>query len=155
MRIKEDYWESAEQYRTVVAETMNLILKGNSLQYITNFLNDKYNLPIKYILDNFLLRVKKDISILVAKEAATIIPMHLELYEELYKYLDENGHSAGKMKALKYKEKLMGLHRENNVLEINKKKTTIIQKEVSYDVSRLTSDEVKRFNYLLEKAQKK
>lgn len=149
-----EYFQNAEIRREAVKETSSLLMKGESIKFIQDYLVDKYKLSTSYIRECFIHSVKKEIARATAQNLSTIIPSHILIYEELYKYFDERNHIGGKMITLKNKEKLLGLHKDKNTIEINNRTTTTIEKEMLYNEDNLSFDEKQRLNQLINKAKK-
>ena len=82
-----------------------------------------------------------------------VIHAHILDYEEIYKFFDEIDFLSGKLKALQQKERLLGYHKENNVLEINQNNNTTIEVDVNYDFSKLDESERQQVESLLAKIQ--
>jgi len=149
-----EYFKSAEQRRRIISEVLEKMLAGEAFRDIEDYLLDKYDLPKEYSRHNLLNSAKNEAAKITAQQADLIIPSHIMIYEELYKYFSDMGHTPGKMKALKLKEKLLGLHKVDNTIEINNKRTTIIERDVVYEISKLDVREQSRLDYLLSKAKK-
>lgn len=84
-----------------------------------------------------------------------IIPVHIELYEKIYKEMDELYSMQGKLRAMRQKEKLVGLLRETNVVEIYNEVNVEIESEMEYDLSKLTNEEKKKLENLWKKVVNK
>lgn len=84
-------------------------------------------------------------------EIEHIIDQHTEYYEQIFKYFDEVNFVPGKLKALKQKEKLLALHKEENVIEINNEVNVDIEQESQYDVNKLTGEEKKKLEQYMAK----
>jgi len=149
-----EYFKSAEQRRRVVSEVLEKILVGESYRDIEKYLSDKYDLPDTYSFNGLFFSAKNQAAKITAQQADLIIPSHIMIYEQIYKYFEGVGYTAGKMKALKLKEKLLGLHKVDHTIEINNKRTTIIERDAVYDISKLEKNEQSRLDYLLGKAKK-
>lgn len=80
------------------------------------------------------------------------IKAHLEIYESIYDYFKSIKNIQGANKALRAKEKLKGIIQNQRVV-INQNTVTEISVNPQYDISRLTDEEQKRMNYLLNKAR--
>lgn len=82
-----------------------------------------------------------------------ILPQHVELYEKIYKRFDELRYVPGKLKALRGKEKLIGLHKEANYVEVYNEVNIEITTDVQYDPSHLNVKEQKRLSDLMKKCE--
>lgn len=82
-----------------------------------------------------------------------IIPYHIELYERIYKeFNDDLYFLPGKLRALRQKEALTGLHKEQNFVEIHNTLDIEIEKEAEYDLTKLDDKEQKRLGDLMKRA---
>jgi hypothetical protein len=84
-----------------------------------------------------------------------IIPQHIEIYEKVYAEFDELYYVPGKLKALKQKEKIVGLHKESNTIEIHNEVNIEVEKESGYDISKLTKEEQGRLGELMKRVLNK
>lgn len=80
-----------------------------------------------------------------------IVDRHIIEYEKLYQYFDGKDNLWGKRKVMSQKEKLLGLMREENVVEFNQINNTFIQEESEYSLSKLDEGERSRVEELLNK----
>lgn len=80
-----------------------------------------------------------------------IIPQHVELYEQIYQEYETLRYVPGKLKAMRAKERLLGLLKETNYVEIYNEVNVSVENEPEYDISKLSSDEQKRLNVLLKR----
>lgn len=86
------------------------------------------------------------------EDAEIVVSIHVGWYEEIFKYFNKINYSAGIRKAMRGKEKLLGLLKEPK-LTINQKINKTITREVDYDLSKLPEDKKVRLNQLLNKAK--
>lgn len=84
-----------------------------------------------------------------------IIPLHIELYEKIYKELDELYYIPGKLKALRQKEKIVGLHKETNKIEIYNQINVEIESDPTYDISKLNKEEQVRLGDFIKRVMDK
>lgn len=80
-----------------------------------------------------------------------IIPLHTEFYERIYREFEEMRYVPGKLKAMKAKERLLGLLKETNYVEIHNELNVEIEKEPEYDVNKLSPSEQGRLEALMKK----
>lgn len=153
-KVEVEYFKSAEQRRRIISEVLEKMLAGEAYRDIENYLLEKYDLPKEYSRTTLFFSAKNQAAKITAQQADLIIPSHIMIYEQIYKYFESVNYTPGKMKALKLKEKLLGLHKVDNTIEINNKRTTIIERDAVYDVSKLEPKEQNRLDYLLNKAKK-
>lgn len=149
-----DTYKSAEQRRQIVTEVTEAILRGDSVREIEVAYAKAYGFTEEYVRTVLIPCTRREIAKTTGQQAQHIVPMHIELYEQIYKFFDEHNQASGKLKAMLYKEKLMGLHKTNNTIEINNKKTTIIEKNFTYDTNKLSNQEKERLSELLNKTKK-
>lgn len=145
-------FKSQEERRTAMTECIDMMLAGNKIIDIREHLVKIWGVK-KEQTNRFLELVKDELASITQQDAEYIIPMHLTMYEEIYQYFNDINFVPGKMKAMRFKEKLMGLHKEDRTVEINNKETTIIEKEVIYETKKLTQQEQSRLTQLLEKTK--
>lgn len=83
-----------------------------------------------------------------------IVNVHVSNYEKVFQLFDSIGFTAGKNRAMELKEKLLGYHREDNILEFNQENTTVIENTVSiYDTNKLNDSEKIALQKYLEKVK--
>ncbi|MBC7948982.1 MAG: hypothetical protein H7Y42_13945 [Chitinophagaceae bacterium] len=80
-----------------------------------------------------------------------IISNHILIYEEIFFYARSIGDAGLADKALKAKERLIGLTNQSRVM-INKKTNITVHAPVQYDWTRLSSEEYQRMQELTAKA---
>lgn len=153
-KVEVEYFTSAEQRRRIISEVLEKMLAGEAYRDIEDYLLEKYDLPKEYSRHTLFFSAKNQAAKITAQQADLIIPSHIMIYEQIYKYFESVGYTPGKMKAMKLKEKLLGLHKVDHTIEVNNKRTTIIERDAVYDVSKLESKEQDRLDYLLNKAKK-
>lgn len=95
------------------------------------------------------------LSEITKQEAQVVVSNHVEKYEQIYTYFEGIHHAQGMAKAMKAKEKLIGLFKGKNNLVINSKKKTVINRIVEYDLNKLNPEERKKITELANKANKK
>lgn len=80
-----------------------------------------------------------------------IIPQHVELYEKIYQQYEKLNYIPGKLKVMRRKEALVGLHKESNYVEINNEMNVVIEIEEQYDPTKLNTKEQKRLSELMKR----
>ncbi len=88
----------------------------------------------------------------VEMDILKVAKLHVINYEEMYKYFDSIGNVEGKNKCMKAKERLLGIHK-NSSLKISKRSNITITAPSEYDATKLSPEDRKRFNQLIEKAR--
>lgn len=87
----------------------------------------------------------------VSKDVLQSVTIHVNWYEDIYKYYHSINYVTGKLRSMAGKERLLGMTGGNKIV-INKRTQINIQhKEVVYDESRLTIRERERKSYLMNK----
>ena len=84
-----------------------------------------------------------------------VVDRHINEYEKLYQYFESKDNLWGKRKCMTQKERLLGLLKDDNVIEFNQINNTVIKEESEYSLSKLTETEQKRFIELFNKTTKK
>lgn len=80
-----------------------------------------------------------------------IIQAHIEHYESIYKYFFECGNTPGMNRAMLLKEKLLGYHKKETILEFNQENNYNVTKPEEYHISVLNVDEQNRLNNYLSR----
>lgn len=80
-----------------------------------------------------------------------IIPLHIEIYERIYKEMDDLYYVPGKLKAMRQKEKIVGLHKETNKVDIYNEINVEVETDPVYDISKLDIEEQKKLNALIKR----
>lgn len=136
-----------EALRTDIIEWL---MNGYSRQQIVKFYSETRDLSERYVEEKY-----KDAVSEIKKRAGVdneiVFHVHVELYETIYQFFEENDNVYGKRKALYGKEKLLGLHKEETNLEVNNTTNFELQTEAIYDTKKLLPDEQTRLNTILQK----
>jgi hypothetical protein len=120
------------------------IVKGYSLEELrSNLIKDNPKLNPQ-IFEGIIRKAHGKIKISTLVDVDKVIPIHIELYERIYKEFDELYFVPGKMKAMRLKEGIIGLHKESNKVEIYNELNIEIESDPTYDMTKLTKDEQKR-----------
>jgi len=153
---KPDYSQKLNtlQKQELVSKVMQWMIEGNSFTKITELIHEEAPVPLHpYFCKNLLAAARQQLEEESGQSASAVIGVHVSLYEEIFNYFDSVDCAPGVNMAMKQKEKLLQLHKEENTLVINnKRKTTIIRKEPEYNKTKLTEEENMRMEYLLKKA---
>jgi hypothetical protein len=80
-----------------------------------------------------------------------IIPIHIALYEKIYKEMDELYFVPGKLRALRQKEAIVGLHKEQNTVDVYNEVNVEMEQDPQYNINKLDKKEQKRLDELLKK----
>lgn len=85
-----------------------------------------------------------------SQDIPSIIQSHIEKYEKIFRYFYETGNTIGMNRALLLKEKILGLHNKDNILEFNQENNFNVQAP-EYVLSVLDDNEKDRLNHYLSK----
>ena len=132
------------------------LLQGKSKNEVLTFIEHKYNVD-KNQLESVYQRGmnyyrERSLSI---EDLQMVINMHVQMYEKMYSFFDEVDFKLMKTKVLQAKEKLMGYHRDQNILEFNQKNTIISDAQDKFNFDKLSEEQKKRYLQLYEKAIQK
>lgn len=83
--------------------------------------------------------------------AEDIVTQHVKWYEELYRKFDSMGYTPGKNAALRQKEKILGLLKEENIIKVENEINIDIKNEPQYDIKKLTKEEQERLSKYLKR----
>lgn len=141
------------QKEDLTTKTIEWILEGRSRAEVKEFI---YTMsPVKLetqhadrIINYALLRISE----ITKQEVPTVLAIHVEWYEQIYKYFESIDNASGMNKALRGKEKLL-IKTKTSSLTINAKKTTIIERKVEYDMDKLNQQEKNRMTELINKGK--
>lgn len=98
-------------------------------------------------------KAQKNIIEFTERDLGLILDAHVFFYEQLYKFFLETKNTFGISKTLSYKEKLLGLHREDTLIEVNNNisvETTFV--EDNFDFSKLSKEKRDRLEFLMNKS---
>lgn len=84
-----------------------------------------------------------------------VIPQHIEIYEKIYQEFDTLYYLPGKLKAMRQKERLVGLHKEQNTIEVINEVNIEVESGSDYDLNKLTIVEQKRLGELMKRIMNK
>lgn len=125
------------------------VTKGEIIQRIKKSLKEDKN--AEKLAHNLIEKAINQLSEFSNSDPSETIKAHLEMYERIHNYFNSIKHIQGANKALRAKEKLKGVIQNQRVV-INQNTVTEISVNPEYDISKLTDEEQKRMNYLLNKA---
>lgn len=100
------------------AKVFEMILDGLGMEEVTSVLINDFG----FLHDNacaFYYSVKKSISEIAIKNDSSVLAQHIERYEWLYRKMRELKAELWGVKMLQFKEKLLGLHKDDVELTIN------------------------------------
>lgn len=132
---------------------MSMRLKGEQRHTIINTVSKEFKLKVITVALYFT-EVLKDIHERGQYAVEETLINHLQRYEELYLWFNENGYSRLALKTLERKERLMGMHDGENV---NSLIYGMIDSEFTlnkYNLSKITNDDFTRLTALIKKTIK-
>jgi len=146
------YHDNAIKKIDLENDIIELLLKGLSHSDIVLKLMSEFSFTAEAI-DSAYATARKRLHESTLSELDQIIHTHTALYEKIYQYFDELDYLPGKLKAMKQKEALLGLHKEENIVEVNNTLNVEIEKEPDYDIEKLTIEEQGQLAKYLAKIQ--
>ena len=146
--------KSLVELRQIDAEITDFLLSGYTTSQINKHFKETQGFDELYTIGRMNV-CQANIRLAANVDPQLMIDLHLQLYEEAWQYFNENDNQFGKNKAMLAKEKLLGVHRENNNVEINNTINLEIQVEEEYDLTKLNEQEYAALQSLLEKSQPK
>jgi hypothetical protein len=155
MKAKQVLPHEAQQIEQFVIEGL---IKGYASDELLELLKREYG-KVKNTSDEYFnLSIKRGyaaIKEVVLTDLDKIIPQHIELYEKIYQEFGDLYYVPGKLKALRQKEAIVGLHKEQNFVEVHNEINVEIEQEPEYDIHKLTIEEQGRLEQLMTKALSK
>ena len=146
------------QKKQIYNRIIDLYIQGTPASEITEIILIEYpvlknsNKPNAYITDYLLTEASNLMIESHSNQFEMIAVNHVFIYESLYRFFKENGITGGEIATLKQKEKLLGLHNDDQLVKVDIE--TEINETTSstfgYDVSRLTEEEATRFERYLK-----
>ena len=113
-------------------EVMTCLLDGWRTNQIVDHFKDEYGISKS--------QVEKDITWCYQEfkennsiDVATLVDVHIARYEEMYKKLNEQYDQVNAAKMLQYKEKLLGLHKPDVVINNNTQNNTLNLKDYTFE----------------------
>lgn len=122
------------------------IIQGLSRTEIIEKIQTAYPKLSSHNADNIYSNAKEAIVNRTATEAEKVVDLHVRWYEMIWRGFDELDMVPGKIAALKQKEKILGLLKEENVVRINNEFNIHMKVKPSYDMNKLTSEEQQRMD---------
>ena len=138
--------QDKQQHITIACEA---IIKGISYTQILKLLEE--NGVKRSIAATVYESAQAAIKSMVSQDLEEVVSIHVQLYEHIYARCEGLAFHAGKLRALAAKEKIVGLHKEDNTIEINNEVNVTIEADDDYDLSLLTEEEKKRYDELYSK----
>ena len=135
-------------------EIIELLLSGYTSSQIVKHFKETQGLSETYTVSR-ITTAQESIRSAADVDHVLMTDLHLQYYEEAWQFFNEVDNNFGKNKALLAKEKLLGIHRENNNIEINNVVNIEVQVEEQYEISKLNPIEQSRLQLLLEKSHGK
>lgn len=126
------------------------IIQGLSRTEILEKIQSAYPNLTVHNADNVYYNAKEAIVNRVATEVEKVVDLHVRWYETIWRGFDELDMVPGKLAALRQKEKILGLMKEENVVKINNEFNIHIKSKPSYDLNKLSPEEQVRMEKYLK-----
>lgn len=139
--------------RTMLADKIiNYIMNGEPRRVCFEVIEQNTPVPLSNTgMQHIYEFAQKCIEEIVELDAAIIIHIHVRMYEKIYKYFREINNYEGMNKAMKGKEKMLGLNKIEGKVIKNKKVTIVINNTISYSSTALTKQKQDRYDFLIKK----
>ena len=138
-----------ENTENILHKIMDWVIAGQPRSTIIEMIRDQFPIEVsKSHADELINRAKRLMEETVTVDHEQVIKSHLAVYEEIFSYANSVGETALANKALKSKERLLSLV-QNSKVTVNNKKTININRDISYDLNKLTPEEQAEFKSLL------
>jgi hypothetical protein len=129
------------------------LIKGYSHIDLIDKIRENWMNASEEVVDKLIKRAVKTIREETLTDIDKIIPHHIEMYEIIYQEAEGLRNVSTKLRAMKAKERLVGLHRETNSIEIHNTINAEIEVDAQYDLSKLDKKEQKRLELLMKKIE--
>lgn len=158
----DDYDRGKKRYLVIQTiqrqnDIITLLLEGKDTQKeILPYICKKYGITSK--TGNFYIQDAKNI-IKARKnsEVQTLLSIHIQRYEQIYKELYDIRAFGIALSVLKAKEKLLGFHKEGFHMRVSSGQLTtvsLVSVENEYDLNKLSNDQRERLSQLIMKAKR-
>ena len=141
------------QQRELIKTLEEHLLKGIPYSESVRDLSVEYKVH-DFMINNYYEVARKNIISSISKDVDTIIEAHVYFYEQIYRFFEEIESTSGMLKALSYKEKLLGFHREDTFIEINNTINVDVAYETKFDFTSLSLKKQERLKELMKKTVK-
>lgn len=154
MRIRSgsNIFASNEAKRQAILKYSSRLLSQDRIHIVKKEVCDEYNLD-EIQATTFLAEVKEIIAETTAMNNETIIAIHTDIYEDIYKRFSDLDFTKGALMALERKEKLLNLHQEDQNEVVINNQNNITVNESNYDTDKLSQSQQDRLTYLLNKTK--
>lgn len=136
----------------IVSRIIELRVRGEVREEIVNIICREYNISSPAAIHH-VTQALEEIKKRASEISEMILSQHIDRYDKLYKWFNENGFTKHALKALQYRERLIGLHSENKEIEFNNIYIGESQVESSLDLNRLSSQEKRLTMALIKKCK--
>lgn len=131
-------------------EIIEWLLNGYSKSHIIKFYQDSRGLNEYYLVARYN-EACNEIRTRASVDHEIILHVHVDFYEQIFRYFEETNNVYGKRKALYSKERLLGLHKEDNNIEVNNTTNIELEQDAVYNLEKLLPEEKNKVNLLLSK----
>jgi len=154
--------KSENRYNVIKAiqkqnDIITLLLEGKDTQKdIVPYICKKYN-HTKKTANFHIQEAKNIIKNRKNHEVQTLIGIHIQRYEKIYKELYDLRSFAIAMSAMKQKENLIGFHKEGFHMKVSSGQVSSVQLvsvENEYDLNKLPTEQRERLSFLIHKAKR-
>lgn len=145
-------YKSAVELRTLDTEIIEYLLTGYTFSKIVKLYKKEQGFDEGYT-GNRIVLCQQQIREAANVDSQLLIDLHIQFYEEAWQFFHEHDNQFGKNAAMRAKEKLLGLHKENNTVEINNRTNVELETEEKYDLTKLSTQEQQVLESLIAKSQ--
>jgi hypothetical protein len=134
-----------------------MLLEGKESKEVRKYLMTKYG-HTSGSANILISGARKEIKKRRNFEIGTLIAMHIHRYEQIYAELYKMKAQNASIDALRAKEKLLGFHKEGFHMKVTKGEIQAVQLQTvdsEYDVMKLSEEQTRRLEFLLNKAKRK
>lgn len=131
-------------------DIINAILTGDPQSTIVNGIRKKHPNLVGEMIESRYEHCFKLIVERTSLSAEEVINLHVIWYERLYKLFKILDHVPGQLAAMRQKEKILGLLKEDNVIKIENEVNVKVGSEPEYDMNKLTPEERERMEKYLK-----
>ena len=118
-----------EQQEQLIDDIQEWIISGVSRGDVRKKLMDDQKInqqDADLLIEESMTRIAEN----VLQDPKVVIADHIKKYEEIFAYFKKVGYVQGMNKALKAKEKLLGILKNQNKLVVNNSKNIVVEKKV-------------------------
>lgn len=133
-----------KEVNDVVVDCCIWIVDGYSRAQIIAKIRERNEKTTELAAGKYYYKALKYIEQKSANDAEEVINTHVAWYEQLYRKFHSLDFVPGKNAAMRQKEKILGLLKDDNVIKIENEVNITVGDGAEYDLNKLTEDEKKR-----------